>query len=117
VDRGIDGVVLFRFLHHLDRQSARAVLDEACRVSGRFLVVSFFHPVSVHGLSRRLCQWLTRRSRTRFAITLGRLESWMQASGFEVEHVAADQAFLRDFWVASFARGDYADPNDRDKKP
>ncbi|MDP6930361.1 MAG: lipopolysaccharide kinase InaA family protein [Planctomycetota bacterium] len=105
-DRGVDGVVLFRFLHHLPPADARDVLAEACRVAGRFLVVSFFHPISTHGFQRRLTQSLTRRPRTRHAITASKLCKWLATSGFYPTSFSAELPYLKDLWVGSFERRD-----------
>ena len=106
LDGSFDGVVVFRFLHHLDEARARQVLAEATRVARAYVVVSFFHPVSFHGVMRRCKERLTGRgrARTRFAVTAGTLARWMRDLGFEPTTTAADQAFRRDFWVTAFRR-------------
>lgn len=103
-DRSFDGVVVFRFLHHLDDEAARTVVREAARVTRSYLVISFFHPVSLHGLTRRLRERLSGRARTRFSLTHRKLAGWLAAEGFTAAGSAADGAFLRDFWVAAFRR-------------
>ena len=103
-DAVFDVVVVFRFLHHLDPTTCRHALHEAARVAGRFLVISFFHPVSAHGLSRRLRELCTHRARTRFAMTHGRLSAMLREVGFTPEKLAADRPYLKDFWVAAFRR-------------
>lgn len=103
-DGGVDGVVVFRFLHHLDQEAARTVVREAARVAKSYVVISFFHPVSVHGLARRLREKLSGRARTRFSLTHRKLVAWLAAEGFVPTGSAADLAFLRDFWVAAFQR-------------
>jgi len=118
VDRAVDGTVVFRFLHHLDPAAARRVLAEAARVARSFVVVSFFHPVSMHGFTRRLQERLGRRAPTRHAVTTSKLRGWMRELGFELHRSAADRAFLRDFWVASFRRQSSDGlPNARDRNP
>lgn len=102
-DGSVDGVVLFRFLHHLPPEHARRAVAEACRVARRFVVLTFFHPCSAHHLRRRLRRLGGGRS-TRFALTLGRLRRWCHAHGFRLQARAADLPFLRDLWVASFVR-------------
>jgi SAM-dependent methyltransferase len=103
-DRSVDGVVVFRFLHHLEESAARQVVLEAARVADRFLVVSFFHPLSVHGLRRRLREGVHSTARTRFTLCLGQLRGWLAGVGFEPTDHAAERRFLRDFWVAGFER-------------
>jgi SAM-dependent methyltransferase len=103
-DRSFDGVVVFRFLHHLTDETAQAVVAEAARVADRFVVVTFFHPVSLHGLRRRLAAAAKGRPPTRFAIRYGRLRTWLSDRGFEPVGHAAERPFAREFWVAAFER-------------
>ncbi|MFN9277345.1 MAG: class I SAM-dependent methyltransferase [Planctomycetota bacterium] len=102
-DRCVDGVVSFRFLHHLDRTASDRVIAECCRVARSFVVVSFFHPCSAHPLRRTVAQWLGRPSQ-RHARTLGAVDASFAAHGFARAGCAADLPFARDLWVAAYAR-------------
>ncbi len=104
-DRAVDGVVTFRFLHHLPAELSDRVIAEACRVAARFVVVSFFHPCSAHHLQRQL-RALTGGRTTRYARTLTAIERRFAQHGFRRLRHAADLPFLRDLWLASFVRGD-----------
>ncbi|MBL9076518.1 MAG: methyltransferase domain-containing protein [Planctomycetes bacterium] len=102
-DRAVDGVVMFRFLHHLAPAARTRAIAEACRTARRFVTVSFFHPCSAHHLQR----WLraARGGRTtRFALTLGALRAEFARHGFTPTAHAADLPFARDLWLASFER-------------
>lgn len=107
-DRAVDGVVMFRFLHHLPPDAARAALAEACRVARRFVVVSFFHPCSVHHLRRRLAQ-LAGAPATRFALTTAAVAACCRRHGFRPAGRAAELPFARDLWLAAFIRAGSAD--------
>lgn len=102
-DRCVDGVVSFRFLHHLDRAASDRVIAECCRVARSFVVVSFFHPCSAHHLRRTVAQWLGRPSQ-RHARTLGAVDASFAAHGFARAGCAADLPFARDLWVAAYTR-------------
>lgn len=102
-DAAVDGVVVFRFLHHLAPQAQRHVVAEACRVARRFVVVSFFHPCSAHHLQRLVRGWLGTPP-TRFALPLGRLSAWFRDLGFELHAHRAEAAYRRDLWLAAFER-------------
>lgn len=102
-DRTIDGVVMFRFLHHLPPEHRGAAIAEACRVARRFLVLSFFHPCSFHHLQRRLGQ-LAGNPPVRFAVRLATLRRELERHGFALQATAADLPFARDLWLASFVR-------------
>lgn len=100
-DASVDGVVMFRFLHHLPPDAAKAAIQEACRVARRFVVVSFFHPCSVHHLQRRLHQLLGTPA-TRFAMSLTTIKKIARQNGFQLHRSTAQLPFARDLWVASF---------------
>lgn len=106
--RSCDGVVVFRFLHHLPAATAKQVVTEAARVAERFVVLSFFHPVSLHGASRTLRRWLTGRAKTRYALRHATLTRWLRAEGFTPCGTAAEVRFVKDFWVAAFVRTEHA---------
>jgi len=102
-DGAVDGVVLFRFLHHLPPDLAQRALAEACRVARRFVVVSWFHPCSVNALGRR-CRVLLGARANRFAVTTATMKRWLRAHGMQPHAVQAQLPWLRDLWVASFTR-------------
>jgi SAM-dependent methyltransferase len=103
-DGAVDGVVMFRFLHHLPPEAARAAIAEACRVAGRFVVLSFFHPISVHHLQRRARQVLGTPA-TRFAMPLSAVRRAAERHGFRLHASTAQLPFARDLWLAAFVRG------------
>jgi SAM-dependent methyltransferase len=103
-DRCFDGVLMFRFLHHLPPARQQQAIAEACRCSRDFVVFSFFHPCSLHHLWRRLSGLLRGTASARFPMTLGRLRRIGQRAGFELHRVAADQPYVRDLWVVSLIR-------------
>lgn len=102
-DRSVDGVVMFRFLHHLPAPERNQAVAEACRTARRFVVVSFFHPCSAHHLQRRVAGWLGRPT-TRHATTLTALAQRFATQGFRLQAHAAELPFLRDLWIAVFVR-------------
>ncbi len=101
--RSVHGVVVFRFLHHLDREAARTVVTEAARVAERWLVVSVFHPMSAHGLWRTVRGLVTRRARTRFAHAPAQVARWLAPQGFELVQTARE-GVLRDLCLLTFRR-------------
>jgi SAM-dependent methyltransferase len=102
--RSIDGVVVFRFLHHLDDAQAREVLAEAARVARGWLVFTFFHPASAHALARSLACRLRARAPTRHARTLRWHERVLAEHGFARLRHAAEAPFRRELWAAAFTR-------------
>jgi len=108
----VDGVVMFRFLHHLPAELSAQALAEACRVAARFVVVSFFHPCSFHHLTRMLRR-IGGSPPTRFARTLAQVQRELARHGFVLHRSAADLPFARDLWLASFVRDGTRWPEDR----
>lgn len=102
-DRAFDGVLMFRFLHHLTPEASRRAIAEACRTARRFVVVSFFHPCSLHHVQRWLRQ-LAGGPRTRFAMRLQRVTAEFAQHGFVLHQSAAELPFARDLWIAAFVR-------------
>jgi SAM-dependent methyltransferase len=102
-DGSVDGVVSFRFLHHLERTASDRVVAECCRVARSFVVVSFFHPCSAHALRRALARWCGRPTQ-RHARTLKAIDASFAAHGFARVGHAADLPFARDLWVAAYRR-------------
>jgi len=111
-DRAFDGVVMFRFLHHLPPDASRIAIAEACRTARRFVVVSFFHPCSLHHAQRWLRQ-LAGAPRTRYAVRLKRVAAWFAKHGFVLHESAAELPFARDLWIAAFVRPEHAGTNAR----
>lgn len=98
-DAAVDGVLMFRFLHHLPTPLANQAIQEACRVARRFLTLTFFHPCSAHHLARRCAG-----NRTRHARTLGSIVRICQAHGFRLVTSRAELPYLKDLWLATFVR-------------
>jgi ubiquinone/menaquinone biosynthesis C-methylase UbiE len=109
-DSAFDGVVMFRFLHHLTPEASRRGIAEACRTARRFVVVSFFHPCSFHHAQRWLRQ-LAGAPRTRYAVRLQRVVAWFAQHDFVLQKSAAELPFARDLWVAAFVRREHAGRN------
>ncbi|MEM7203042.1 MAG: methyltransferase domain-containing protein [Planctomycetota bacterium] len=103
-DGAVDGAVAFRFLHHLPAADAERVVAELTRVAARYVVVSFFHPVSAHGLTRRVHCAITGRAAARHTVTPATLRRWFAARGFAPAGWSAQRAYLREFWLAAFVR-------------
>lgn len=102
--QSVDGLVQFRFLHHLSPSRQKLAIAETCRVARRFVVVSFFHPCSVHHARRRLRDLVLRRAPTRFAVTTSALQRRFAAHGFRLHEAVAELAYAKDLWVAAFVR-------------
>jgi len=100
-DATFDLVLCWRLLHHLpslDRVSG--VLRELARVSNQWVVVSFFHPLSLHHLQRRTSALITGRKGSRYSFTLGQIRKAGSVSGLRIWKKTAQLPYLRDLWAA-----------------
>ena len=103
-DRSFPLVLCHRFLHHLPPEGQKRVLAELARVADRWIVLSFFHPVSLHGFQRRLRCLVTGRKSGRYATRPSRLEAVLGAEGFLPRSLLAQAPFFREFRLALFER-------------
>jgi len=96
-----DLVVCFRFFPHLPDAHARArVLESLRRVTRRWLLLSFHHPVSAHALARAMRRRFTGHRAERHAIWPATLRRLAEAHGFRLARLAALGRWRRDLWVA-----------------
>ena len=95
-------VVCHRFLHHLPREEQARVLGELARVSGEWILLSFFHPVSLHGLTRRIRSLLSGRRSGRHATPPAFLKETLGREGFRPVAFLAQRPYLREYWLALF---------------
>ncbi|MCA8943597.1 MAG: methyltransferase domain-containing protein [Planctomycetes bacterium] len=103
-DHGVNGAVVFRLLHHLERGAAERTVREAARVAADWVLVSFFHPISGHNVSRSL-RAIAGKARTRHTLWPHLIRRWMRAAGFEHAHFVAESPYRRDLWIGVFSRG------------
>ena len=92
-EHSFDLVVSFRFLHHFAPETQETFLRELARVTADTLVVSFFHPWSVHALSRRLRCLLRGRPSGRHVSSPTRLCSLLALEGFGPGRFFAETRF------------------------
>jgi SAM-dependent methyltransferase len=87
-DKGLDGAVSLRFLHHLPERAARtAVLKELARVTRGPIVLSFWGRFNLQSLRRRLKRLSGRRPSARYTLGRKRLEEEAGAAGLRVRKI------------------------------
>jgi SAM-dependent methyltransferase len=97
----VEGAVCFRFLHHLPTAEQRVrILTELARVARRFVVVSFFHPISAHHLARTAARLVRGARVDRYTLTCAELEREAALAGLRIDATRAQQRFARELWVA-----------------
>ncbi len=83
-DRAFDATLCFRLLHHFESPAVRGrLLDELCRVTGRYMLVSRISPLSVTSMRRRLRRLLTGKPIKQYSVSARELHAEMARNGFE----------------------------------
>ena len=83
-DRAFDATLCFRLLHHFESPAVRGrLLDELCRVTGRYMLVSRISPLSVTSMRRRLRLLLTGKPIKQYSVSARELHAEMARNGFE----------------------------------
>ena len=104
-DRSFEAVVCFRFFHHLPNETLRKqVISELCRVANQYVVMSFYHPISLHNLKRYLGTKLLGKPQRRFSIRPQDLAAIFATHGFQQVQVTAQRKYLSTLWLAVFKR-------------
>lgn len=102
-----DAIICFRLFHHFpDPIIRQRVVMELCRVSRRYVVLSYFSPHSVTSLHRR---WRTARGgrkSQKHSTPLGEVERYFDAAGFKLLKNFARFRFIHTLHLAVFRRED-----------
>ncbi len=84
-DRAFDATLCFRFLHHFESAALRSrLIDEICRVSRQYVLVSRMTPISTTSLRRRFRHFLTGKPIKQYPLSARDLDAEMRRCGFEV---------------------------------
>lgn len=104
-DRRFDGVLCFRFFHHLPDPALRGrVIAELCRVADRYVLLSYFSPFSVTSMKRALRSRLGGRRSAQYATPLKEVAGYFAAHGFRLVHDCAQRPLFHTLHLAIFER-------------
>lgn len=104
-DRSFDSVVCFRLFHHFPNVEIRArAVSELCRVSRRFVALSYFSPWSPTSLQRKWRTRWTGRKSQKHATPLPEVESYFARAGFTLVRDFARLRFFHTLHLAVFER-------------
>lgn len=104
-DRGFDAVVCFRLFHHFPNPVIRErVVKELCRVAGRFVVLSYFSPLSVTSVKRSIGKALGGKTPQKHATSLREITGYFAQHGFRLVKNFARSPILHTLHVAVFER-------------
>lgn len=99
--RPADLVICFRLLHHLpDRETRLRVLRSLAALTGRDLLLSFHHPISLHNLGRRVRRLFGGPPGDRYTISPKALAAEAAESGLRLIEAHGLAPYRREFWLA-----------------
>lgn len=102
-DKQFDAAVCFRLLHHFDASAdQQALIAELCRVSGGYVVISYFSPYSITTLRRKLRRRLTGKPVKQYPNTLAQVEQMFKACQFDLLGTVKRSGVLHSLQVAVF---------------
>ena len=104
-DRSFDAIVCFRLFHHFPNSVIRErVVKELCRVSGHFVVLSYFSPLSVTSVKRSIAKALGGKTPQKHATPLREISGYFAQQGFRLVKNFARSPILHTLHVAVFER-------------
>lgn len=102
-DHHFDGVLCFRVYHHFPDELMRAqLISELCRVAKRYVLISYFSPLSVTSLKRKLRSSLGLKTSKQHATSLSSIEQKFQQHGFSLVADIPQQRFIHTLHLAVF---------------
>jgi ubiquinone/menaquinone biosynthesis C-methylase UbiE len=103
-DREFEAAVCFRFFSHLPNDELRGqVISELCRVSQKYVIISFFHPIAMHNLKRAIQKKLGKPQAHSW-IWPDALAAFFSKHGFQQIHLGAQSKYLKALWLAVYQR-------------
>lgn len=104
-DDQFDAVLCFRLIHHFPTAEIRQrIIRELCRVSGKYVLISFISPWSVTSIRRRLQKTVMGKPLKQFHTPLSELEKHFAEQGFSLVGEMAQSRFLHSLHLAVFRK-------------
>ncbi|NMG33602.1 methyltransferase domain-containing protein [Azoarcus sp. TTM-91] len=104
-DDSFDSVLCFRLFHHFPTPEVRErAVAELCRVSRRYVLLSYFSPFSITSIKRRLRVSLGGRQSEKHATPLREVRSYFERQGFHLVRDLAVLPLLHTLHLAVFER-------------
>lgn len=103
VDNSFDAVLCFRFFHHLSTdQSRRIIVDELCRISKKYVLISYLSPYSITNVKRKVRHSLGGRKSSQNTICKTHLDFFFSINGFEAVDHHSQLAFFHSLHLATY---------------
>lgn len=106
-DNSFDLVLCFRLYHHLPTETARKrIVGELCRVSKRYVLISYIHALAYTSLRRELKKQLLGKASKQHATSLASIEQHFLRHGFALSSDLPQRRFFHSLHLAVFERQD-----------
>jgi 2-polyprenyl-3-methyl-5-hydroxy-6-metoxy-1,4-benzoquinol methylase len=104
-EKRFDATVCFRLLHHFeDPEVQQQLIQELCRVTKKYVIISYISPYSVTSIRRRLRKKLFNKPIKQYPNTITQLETMFASDNFEPHRLVQRSGFLHSLQLAVFAR-------------
>jgi ubiquinone/menaquinone biosynthesis C-methylase UbiE len=104
-DDSFDSVICFRLFHHFPTPEVRErAVSELCRISRRYVLMSYFSPFSITSIKRRLRVSLGGRQSEKHATPLREVRGYFEQQGFRLVRNLALFPLLHTLHLAVFER-------------
>ena len=110
-DRSFDTVLSFRLFHHFPtREIRQRAVNEVCRVARKYVVLSYFSPLSVTSARRKLRAAMGGRKSEKHTTPLREVREYFATAGFRLVKDFAQLPLIRTMHLALFERVGEAKP-------
>lgn len=104
-DRAFDAIISFRLFHHFPNPEIRQrAVTELCRVADKHVALSYFSPVSVTSLKRKLRAAMGGRKSEKHPTPLSEVEGYFAKAGFRLVKDFAQLPLVHTMHLAVFER-------------
>ena len=104
-DKAFDAVVCFRLLHHFkEKGDQQRLTSELCRVSSKYVVISYFSGYSVTSLRRKLRKLVTGKPVKQNPMSLADLKLLFAEDDYRLSGTVKRSGFLHSLQLAVFER-------------
>ncbi|MDX1485986.1 MAG: class I SAM-dependent methyltransferase [Alphaproteobacteria bacterium] len=105
-DNAFDATLCFRLYHHFpDNRIRGRVIRELCRVSRKYVVISYFSPYSATSLRRKLRAILFNKPSCQVATSLISIRRLFDEQGYHLVRNIPQRRFVKTLHVAVFRAG------------
>ncbi len=104
-DKSFDSIISFRLFHHFpDTEIRQRAVTELCRVARKYVALSYFSPMSVTSLKRKLRAAMGKRKSQKHSTPLSEVKKYFEGAGFKLVKDFSRTPFIHTMHLALFER-------------